>query len=103
MVQKNIQNGAINNLTPCLVGMGLWQYMTIIAITKKNQPLVNKATKWMTKYNELNNLRDVADGEDDFKEFKKLDRLCAAAFDKYEDVCFLLPKREINQIEKVLL
>jgi hypothetical protein len=83
--------------------MGFWQYMTIIAITKKNQPLVNRATKVLVKYNELNNLRDIADGDENLREFKKLDRLCAAAFDKYEDICFQLPKREINQIEKILL
>lgn len=77
--------------------------MTIIAITKKNQSLVNRATKWMTKYNELNDLRNAADDEDNSREFKKLDRLCAAAFDKYLDICFQLPKREINQIEKILL
>ena len=83
--------------------MGFWQYMTIIAITKKNQSLVNRATKWMSKYNELNNLRDAADDEDNLKEFKKLDRQCAAAYDRYLDVCFQLPKREITQIEKILL
>ena len=77
--------------------------MTIIAITKKNQTLVNKATKWMSKYNELNDLRNAADDEDNLKEFKKLDRLCAAAYDRYLDVCFQLPKREITQIEKILL
>ena len=77
--------------------------MNIIAITKKNQSLVNKATKWMTKHNELNILRDAADDADNLKEFKKLDRQCAAAYDRYLDVCFQLPKREINQIEKILL
>ena len=77
--------------------------MTIIAITKKNQSLVNKATKVLVKYNELNNLRDIADGDENLREFKKLDRLCATAYDRYLDICFQLPKREITQIEKVLL
>jgi len=77
--------------------------MKIVAITKKNQTLVNRATKVLVKYNELNNLRDIADGDENLREFKKLDRKCAATFDRYEDVCFQLPKREINQIEKILL
>jgi hypothetical protein len=77
--------------------------MNIIAITKKNQTLVNKATKWMSKYNELNDLRNAADDADNVKEYRKLDRLCAAAFDKYLDYASELPKREVNQIEKILL
>ena len=77
--------------------------MKIVAITKKNQTLVNRATKVLVKYNELNNLRDIADGDENLREFKKLDRKCAATFDRYEDVCFQLPKREINQIEKIYL
>ena len=55
------------------------------------------------KYNELNDLRNAADDEDNMKEYRKLDKQCENAYDKYLDVCFLLPKREINQIEKVLL
>jgi hypothetical protein len=48
--------------------------MTIIAITKKNQSLVNRAAKWMVKYNELNDLRNAADDADNVKEYRKLDR-----------------------------
>jgi len=77
--------------------------MTIIAITKKNQPLVNKAVKWMTKHNELNDLRNAADDADDVKEYRKLDKQCENAYGKYLDVCFQLPKREVAQIEKILL
>ena len=73
----------------------------MIAITKKNQTLVNKAVKWVLTYNKLNDLRNLADDADDIKEFKKLDRKCAAAFDRYEDICFQLPKREVNEIDKL--
>tara|TARA_R110000868_G_C10674966_1_gene746970 strand:+ start:225 stop:458 length:234 start_codon:yes stop_codon:yes gene_type:complete len=77
--------------------------MKILSITKKNQTLVNKAVKWLLAYNELNDLRNLADDADDVREFKKLDRKCAATFDRYEDICFQLPKREVNHIEKILL
>jgi len=77
--------------------------MTIIAITKKNQSLVNRAAKWMVKYNELNDLRNAADDADNVKEYRKLDRQCENAYDKYLDYASELPKREVNQIEKILL
>ena len=73
----------------------------MIAITKKNQTLVNKAVKWLLAYNELNDLRNLADDSDNLREFKKLDKKCALAFDRYEDICFQLPKREIKEIEKL--
>tara|TARA_R110000744_G_scaffold40521_1_gene91943 strand:- start:2190 stop:2426 length:237 start_codon:yes stop_codon:yes gene_type:complete len=74
--------------------------MTVSAITKKNQPTVNKATSWLIKYNTANDLRDLADGNDDTKAFSKHNRTCEKAFDKYLEYMEELPKREQKQIEK---
>ena len=73
----------------------------MIAITKKNQTLVNKAVKWLLAYHKLNDLRNLADDSDNLREFKKLDKQCAAAYERYLDICFQLPKREIKEIEKL--
>jgi len=70
------------------------------AINKKHQTKVNRAVYWITKYSHLNNLRDIADGNGEEKEYKKYDRLCARSFDKYLDYLYELPKREQKQIEK---
>lgn len=74
----------------------------ITAITKKNQKHVTKAVKALTKYNEVNDLRDIASNEGDDKAFRKYDNACNKAFDAYLEACEYLPKREINQIERLL-
>jgi hypothetical protein len=74
----------------------------ITAINKRNQTLVNKATKWLVRYNEANDLRDKADNSGDERTFKKLEKVCEKAFNEYLEVCLELPKREIAQIEKLL-
>jgi hypothetical protein len=76
--------------------------MKISAITRKNQAQVNKAVKYLVKYNELNDLRNIADGNGNEKEYNKLDNQCARCFDNYLEVIDELPKREIAQIEKAL-
>jgi len=70
------------------------------AINKAHQSKVNRAIKHLTKYNELNNLRDLADGNGDEKEYRKLDRQCVLAFDKYLEIVMEIPMRERTQIEK---
>ena len=70
------------------------------AINPKNQAKVNKAIYWLKRYNELNDLRNFADGNEDQKAFDKLDALCAKAFDKYLDYCGDLPKNQVKAIEK---
>lgn len=72
------------------------------AINPKNQRLVNKASKLLAKYNDLNDLRNIADGNGDEKAYNKLDRQCENVFDKYLWACDELPKREISNIEKAL-
>lgn len=70
------------------------------AINKKHQAIVNRAVKWLEKYNEANNQRDIADGNGDEKLYRKYDRMCEKTWDKYEECTSELPKREVEQIEK---
>jgi hypothetical protein len=74
--------------------------ITIKALHPKNQSKVNKAVKALLRYYELNNLRDNADGEGNEKDFKKYDRMCEQAYDRYYDYLTDLPKREQANIEK---
>jgi hypothetical protein len=74
----------------------------ITAINKKNQSLVNKASKWLIKYNVANELRDVADDNGDDKDFRKYDNVCEKAFGNYLETIAQLPKREVANINKLL-
>ena len=76
--------------------------MKIIAKNKKNQSAVNKAVKFLIRYNENNDLRDKADGNGDEKLYAKFDRICELAYDNYLEAISELPKTEINAIEKEL-
>jgi hypothetical protein len=73
--------------------------MTISAINKKNQKAVNKAVKCLIAYNQLNDLRNLADDDCNQKLIEKLDNKCSNAWDKYNDAIYDLPKREIQKIE----
>ena len=73
---------------------------TIIAINRKHQSRVNKAVKSYERYSATNNLRDAADGQGDTKTFRKYDRMCSEIFDKYLDILYELPIREVNNIKK---
>ena len=66
----------------------------------KNNKSFNNAIKWLLKYNKANSLRDIAIDSDDQKSYKKYDRVCVTAFDKYTEWCFELPKYEVNRIER---
>lgn len=70
------------------------------AINPKNQKQLDKAIKALIKYNELNDLRNEADGNGDEKLEKKLERLCEVSFDKYLELSGELPKGQIKAIEK---
>lgn len=72
----------------------------INAINKKHQTMVNRACQWLEKYNKANDQRDLADNNGDEKMYRKYDRLCEKAWDKYEDYTSELPSREVAQIEK---
>ena len=77
--------------------------ITITAVNKKHQKQVNKAVKCLIAYNALNDLRNLAYDECDDKLTERFDRKCEAAWDKYYDARFDLPKREVDQIEKSIL
>jgi hypothetical protein len=72
----------------------------ITAVNKKHQKQVNKAVKALINYNNLNDLRNLADDDCNEKLVEKLDNKCAIAWDKYYDAIYDLPKREVDQIEK---
>jgi hypothetical protein len=76
--------------------------MKIIAKNKKNQSQVNKAVKFLIRYNENNDLRNKADGEGDEKLCAKYDKICEVAYDNYLDAISELPKTEVTAIEKKL-
>jgi len=78
----------------------------VTSITQKNQSLVNKAVKWLNKYDEYNTQRDfISDNlecdEDDSKEWRQINKKCEVSFDNYLDYLWDLPKREQNNIEKI--
>jgi hypothetical protein len=70
------------------------------SVNPKNQATVTKAINWLTKYNKANDLRDLAENNDDDKAFSKWDKKCESAWDKYQDFCAELPAREVKEIEK---
>lgn len=72
----------------------------IIALNSKHQSVVNKAISWLEKYNTANDQRDLVSMSDEWKKWRKYDRLCEKTWDKYTDYISELPKREVNQIEK---
>tara|TARA_R110000772_G_scaffold176676_3_gene288340 strand:+ start:743 stop:973 length:231 start_codon:yes stop_codon:yes gene_type:complete len=74
----------------------------ITAINKRNQALVTRASKWLAKYNEANDLRNEADDSGDDKAFKKAEALCEKSFNNYLELVSELPLREKKNIEKVL-
>jgi len=74
----------------------------IQAINPKNQSLVNRAVKYLQKYYELNDLRNVADDNGAEKELKKYNRMCEDVFDKYLDALAELPKGQQQIIDKLI-
>tara|TARA_R110000868_G_scaffold220501_1_gene471758 strand:- start:788 stop:1021 length:234 start_codon:yes stop_codon:yes gene_type:complete len=72
----------------------------LVSVNKLHQSKVNKAVKYLVKYNNLNNLRDNADSNGDEKEYNKLNRQCEIVFDNYLEIVYELPKRERDRIEK---
>jgi|11_taG_2_1085331.scaffolds.fasta_scaffold01318_17 hypothetical protein len=76
------------------------------AINQIHQSKVNRAIRWIEKYNKANNQRDIAsdnnekDHDEDCVIWRKHNRECEKAFDKYEDCISELPSREVKNIEK---
>ena len=84
------------------------QVMSVIALNPKHQSLVNKVVAWDTKYELANDQRTLAhdltecDFEDEDKTWRKWNRACENAFDKYITYFEDLPKREQLNITKTL-
>jgi hypothetical protein len=72
---------------------------TLKAKTPKNQAILNRTIKALVKYNNLNNQRDKADDSGDEKLYRKLNRQCEVAFDKYLELADELPKYEKDRLE----
>jgi hypothetical protein len=72
----------------------------ITSLNAKNQKAVNKAVKYLDKYNSTSSARDRAYDNDEEKEGIKLDRKCENLFDQYLTACDELPKRERENLEK---
>lgn len=76
------------------------------AVNSKYQSVVNKAVNWMEKYELANDQRNIAsdnsehDYEEDDKLWRKWDRRCIKAYDKYLEYMEELPKREQNKVER---
>lgn len=75
---------------------------SIIALNKVYQSKVNRAITWNNKYDALNRLREIADGDGDEKLERKIDRQCSIAYDKYLEIVYDLPKREQINIDKYI-
>jgi hypothetical protein len=78
------------------------------AINKKHQVTVTRAVNWLVKHNEFNSQRDYIENnleceEWESKEWKAINRKCENSFDKYLDYTSELPKREVAQIEKLIM
>lgn len=74
--------------------------MDLKAINPKNQKYVNKCIKNLIAYNNFNDLRDIADNNDDQKSFKLYDRKCEASFERFEEILYELPKGQQKAILK---
>jgi hypothetical protein len=78
------------------------------SINPKYQSLVNKAVAWDIKYEFANEQRDIAydnteyDYAEDDKVWRKWNKQCEKAYDKYLDLLDELPKRERTNVEKQL-
>lgn len=72
---------------------------TFKAKTPQNQAILNRTVKALVKYNNLNNQRDFADNDGDEKLYRKLNRQCEIAFDKYLELAEGLPKYERVKLE----
>ena len=80
----------------------------VIAINPKHQAKVNKAVQWEVKYELANDQRNIVednlyteDQESD-KVWRKWNKQCEKAYDKYLEYMEELPKGEQKNIEKKL-
>lgn len=67
---------------------------------KNHQSTINKCLRANARYERLNDLRNIAEDNDDEKSVRKLNRQCEDAFDRYLTYLQELPKYIQNQITK---
>ena len=78
------------------------------SINPKYQSLVNKAVAWDVKYEFANDQRCIAENDrecdyvEDDKLWRKWNKQCEKAYDKYLEFIDELPKRERTNVEKQL-
>ncbi len=71
------------------------------AINPKNQTIVNRCLKAIERYNQMNDLRDAAEDSGNEREYRKYDRACQEAFDRYLTYMDELPKNQQKEINKI--
>lgn len=76
--------------------------LSVNAINKKYQSIVNRAVKAHIKYDYLNDCRSIYDDYDEEKLYNQFDRKCEKAYDKYCELLEELPSREVKNIEKIV-
>ncbi len=76
--------------------------ISVNAINKKYQSIVNRAVKHHIKYDHFNDCRDVCDGYDEEKMYNKYDYKCESTYNKYLELLDELPSREVKNIKKVV-
>lgn len=69
---------------------------------KKYKSLIAKCLKANSRYDSLNDQRDIADDQGDEKAYRKLNRQCEIAFDKYLECYQQLPKYIQKSIDKLI-
>ncbi len=73
---------------------------TLQAKNKKHQANFKKALSWLIKYNTYNDLRNIAEGDGNEKEYNRINKKCENSYDKFLDYIEELPKYEQNKIYK---
>lgn len=73
---------------------------TLQAKNKKHQTNFKKAINWLIKYNSFNDIRNIAEGDGNEKEYNRVNKKCENSYDKFLDYMEELPKYEQNKIYK---
>jgi hypothetical protein len=73
---------------------------TLQAKNKKHQANFKKAINWLIKYNSFNDIRNIAEGDGNEKEYNRVNKKCENSYDKFLDYMEELPKYEQNKIYK---
>ena len=64
---------------------------TLQAKNKKHQANFKKAINWLIKYNSFNDIRNIAEGDGNEKEYNRVNKKCENSYDKFLDYMEELP------------